>query len=215
MINSPQLTPQTRVSKVLQVSAAIFSMVGVSWIFAPPFLGGNPTQITCQNVDLIRIDCTVKYRALLRSSAQEIKNVETLRVDERSSLAGSSEYVAVLQTKNGDRSLKTYSYANDPELQDLNNRFTKFINDPKEKLTISLAYSRWGAVFDRWGAIFNAAIFLGSPLVFLLVSFIVLYLGSLIFFLVVSHSFSSLLIQFSKINTSIRRLSDFQSHQKK
>ncbi len=37
---------------------------------------GEPIEITCQNMESNRIDYTLTYQALLRSSKEEIKNVK-------------------------------------------------------------------------------------------------------------------------------------------
>lgn len=102
MRNLSRLKSQSGISKVAHsLGAVIFGTVYFLWILVPPLLIGDPTQLTCQSADLLHIDCTVKYQALLRSSQQEIKDVQIMKIDDRSSSdeGGSRKYVAVLQTK--------------------------------------------------------------------------------------------------------------------
>ncbi|MDZ7963203.1 MAG: hypothetical protein RMY34_36020 [Aulosira sp. DedQUE10] len=97
---------------------------------------GEPIEITCQKVDSNRIDCTLTYQALLRSSKQEIRDIKGMDIDTRVSSSNdggsTSDYVAVLRSKSGDRDIKTYSNRNDPELEMLNHRLNKFIKNPEE-----------------------------------------------------------------------------------
>ncbi|YAF97042.1 MAG: hypothetical protein AB3A66_05040 [Nodularia sp. CChRGM 3473] len=113
---------------------------------------GEPSQITCRDIDLMRIDCTLKYQALLRSSKQEIKDVQKMDIDIRNSSSESgsqTEFVAILRSKSGDgqspafgdRKIKTYSRRNDPELEALNYRFNKLIENPQEKMIVSVRYN--------------------------------------------------------------------------
>ena len=109
---------------------------------------GDPIEINCQNVDYIRIDCTLTYQALLRSSKEEIKDVKEMDIETRiyssDNDVSTTNYVAVLRSESGDRDIKTYSNRNDPELEILNHRLNNFIKNPEEKLVIPLQYYRWG-----------------------------------------------------------------------
>lgn len=119
--------------------AAALSIYSVLWI-------GEPIEVACQNVDSIQIDCSLTYRALLRSSKQEIKAVQGMNINERISSSGSennTEYVALLSSQSGDYPIKTYSKHNDPELEILNHRFNKFIKNSQETLIIPVCYNRW------------------------------------------------------------------------
>lgn len=107
---------------------------------------GKPNQVTCENIDSIRIDCTLKYQALLISSEQKIKNVKSIKIDTRTSSSEyetTTYYVAVLYAEGAAIDIKTYSKRNDPELQSLDYRLSEFFKNPTAKLVIPIQYNPW------------------------------------------------------------------------
>ncbi|YAF97043.1 MAG: hypothetical protein AB3A66_05045 [Nodularia sp. CChRGM 3473] len=122
---------------------------------------GQPSQITCQDIDLIRVDCTLNYQALLRSSEQKVKDIQGIDVDTRtysSENINTTKFVAILRSKNGDgqspafgdREIKTYSCCNDPELEVLNHRLNQFVRNPQEKLVLTVQYSWWKSAISSF-----------------------------------------------------------------
>ncbi|MBW4644858.1 MAG: hypothetical protein KME23_18015 [Goleter apudmare HA4340-LM2] len=111
---------------------------------------GKPNQIICQNIDLIRVDCTLRYQGILRSSEQKVKNVQDVDIDIRMSHSEgttTTSYVAVLRSDGSVTDIKTYFNRNDPELQILNNRLTKFLKNTESKVIIPIDYNPWSPIF--------------------------------------------------------------------
>lgn len=147
------------------VFAILFSIYFALWI-------GQPSEATCQKVNSIRIDCILKYQALLRSSEQEIKDVQGIAIDEHISSSdgeNQTKYVASLRSRSGIYPIKTYSIRNDPGLEILNHHFNKFIENPEEKLFVSLQYNRWQPVIDFLCGFLYIVCFFSLPCAFLLV----------------------------------------------
>ena len=97
--------------------------------------------MTCQNVDFVRIDCTLKYRALLRESEQNVKDVRGSKVETNVSTSDSGttiDYKVSLQAQSGDRFIKSYSNPNDPEIKSLQYRLNQFIEHPEKHMTVLL-----------------------------------------------------------------------------
>lgn len=107
---------------------------------------GKPNQVTCENVDSTRVDCTLNYQALLISSEQKIKNVKSIKIDTRTSSSeyqSTTYYVAVLHAEGAAIDIKTYSKRNDPELQSLDYRLSEFFKNPTAKVIIPIQYNLW------------------------------------------------------------------------
>jgi hypothetical protein len=118
----------------------------VLWNFYSVLWIGEPIAITCRNIDFIRVDCTIKHRALLRESEQQIRNVQGIKVDSHPSHADSGDttaYRVSLQSQSGDRLIKKYANQNDPEVNVLHRRLGQFIEHPEKHLTVPLRYNLW------------------------------------------------------------------------
>jgi hypothetical protein len=112
----------------------LWSFYSILWI-------GSPIAMTCQNVDFVRIDCTLKYRALLRESEQNVKDVRGSKVEINVSTSDSGttiDYKVSLQAQSGDHFIKSYSSPNDPEIKSLQYRLNQFIEHPEEHMTVLL-----------------------------------------------------------------------------
>ena len=175
MSNSSRPTSRSGVSKTFQTAAntAIFGVLLSPIVFSlySALWAGHPIAITCQDVDSIRVDCTLKYRALLRSSEQKVRDVRGISVDiQTSSSEGESttSYVATLHSQSGDRPIKTYPFSNDRELENLTHRLNRFFINPKEKLTIPIQYNPWQPIGVLVIVLF--AIVLSIPLLGILAS---------------------------------------------
>ncbi|MDZ8106249.1 MAG: hypothetical protein RM338_11600 [Nostoc sp. DedQUE12a] len=173
MLNKSQLTWRSHIDKIFQTLIHGICLSPIIYYFYWLLFIGNISEITCQDVDLIRIDCTLKYQGVLQSSKQNIKNVKNMDIETRiSSSEGETTtyYVAVLRSLNGKHDIKTYSIRSD-ELENINYNFHKFINNPQEKIVISLKYNRWQPLVD----ILNIFIFLiVSCVIFIL--FVILFI---------------------------------------
>ncbi|MBW4661694.1 MAG: hypothetical protein KME15_23740 [Drouetiella hepatica Uher 2000/2452] len=120
------------------VSSLLWNFYSVLWI-------GESIAVTCRNTDSIRVDCTIKYRALLRESEQQIKNVQGIKVDSYTSSSESGNtttYEVSLQSLGSDRLIKKYSNQSDPEIKALQ-RLNSFIENPETHMTIPLRYHLW------------------------------------------------------------------------
>lgn len=164
MSNSSPLALRSRIKALLDAAGmtciVTFWFLIALWLFSgilfhiySALLIGKPSEVTCQDVDSIRIDCTLKYQALLRSSEQKIIDVQRLDIDQRisSSEDRKTEYVAVLRTQNGEHSIKTYSNHNHPELEVLNHRLNKFFENPEDKLTVPIQCNPWEPIITLVG----------------------------------------------------------------
>lgn len=186
MPNSSPITLRSRI-KALQKAAGTTCIVSFWFLIALWFFSGilfaiysalwigKPSEVTCQDVDSIRIDCILKYQALLRSSEQKIIDVQRLDIDQRisSSEDRKTEYIAVLRTQNGEHSIKTYPNRNNSELEVVSHRLNKFFKAPKEKLTLPIRYNPWSPIIALIIALIS--LFLGIPvlMVFILIAIII------------------------------------------
>lgn len=119
---------------------------------------GAPSKVICQNVSSIRIDCTLEYQALLRSSKQQIVDVQRMDIDLRTSSSDSgstTKYIVLLRTQDGDRPIKTYSNRNDPELEVLSHRLNKFLENPEEKLIVPIRHNPWKLIIEQCSLLFT------------------------------------------------------------
>lgn len=162
---------------VLSVLSAIYSAL---WI-------GQPSEVTCQKVKITRVDCKLKYQALLRSSEQQIKNIQGIVIDERVSSSDGetyTKYVASLHSPSGNYPLKTYSIRNDPELEILNHRFNKFIGNSEGEFFISLQYNRWQPIIGFAGLVIMIPLgYIVLVLIIVLLAFSISILVSVINFI--------------------------------
>jgi hypothetical protein len=142
---------------------------------------GKPNQITCQNIDLIRVDCTLRYQGILRSSEQKVKNVQDVDIDIRTSFTEegttTTYYVAVFRSDSGVTDIKTYFERHNPELQLLNERIKYFLKSNAAKIVVPIQY-------DPWQPIFNCILSLIFLCIFLIfsipvITFIVLLFGAI------------------------------------
>lgn len=124
------------------VLATVFSIL---WNFYSVLWIGEPIALTCQNIDSIRVDCTLKHRALVRESGQQVRDVQGVKVDPHTSSSESGDttkYWVSLKSQQGDRFIKEYSYQNDSEIKALQ-RLNQFVENPEKHLTIPLQYNLW------------------------------------------------------------------------
>ena len=112
----------------------LWNLYSMLWI-------GEPIAVTCQNVDFVRVDCALKYRALLHESEQNVRDVRGIKVEPNVFTVDSvttTIYSISLQAQNGDRLIEGYFDPNDPEIKTLQYRLNQFIEHPEKHITVLL-----------------------------------------------------------------------------
>ncbi|MBE9138342.1 hypothetical protein IQ254_14290 [Nodosilinea sp. LEGE 07088] len=129
---------------------------------------GSPTAVRCGALNSGQIDCTLTYRALLRSWDWPIAEVETIaietRIDTAEDAGKRTSYVALLRSQGEEYVVKTYTRANDPELEIWHHRLQTFMEQPEVGLSIAVHYNPWQPIINVLVVIGFLGSFLGLAL---------------------------------------------------